>query len=238
VHNQDVWVLKMSKGLGKKQSELLELLKGSDDKYDGVSIVKISTAVEQTGMHQSAVSRGIKSLEERQIVKLITLRTVSKDSIALPVAGSSKQETLSNINQVGKAVKAFTWFDSDLKKENWKVLSETFRSKDEHEQVLLAIKRLKQVNFVFEKVYKELVVFKSGNSYESYRIHPNSSSKKPLGSLDGLAIPLRYIVLESKIKLHILKRVLKELERVGYVNLVYSGDVLGRSDLQDIIGVY
>ena len=48
---------------------------------------------------------------------------------------------------------------------------------------------------------------------------------------------MRYIVLESKVKLHTLKRVLKELERVGYVNLVYSGDVLGRSDKQDIIGV-
>jgi len=230
-------VLKMGKGLGKKQSELLELLKRTDEKYRGVPVVRVSTAIEQTGMYQSAVSRGIKALEERQIVKLITLKTVSKDSIALPVAGSSKQETLTNINQVGKAVKAFTWFDSALKKENWEVLSESFRTKDAHEQVLLAIRRLKQVNFVFEKVYKELRVVESGHSYEAYRVHPNSSSKKSSGSLDGLAIPLRYIVLESKVKLHTLKRVLKELERVGYVNLVYSGDVLGRSDKQDIIGV-
>ena len=146
----------MGKGLGKKQSELLELLKRTDEKYRGVPVVRVSTAIEQTGMYQSAVSRGIKALEERQIVKLITLKTVSKDSIALPVAGSSKQETLTNINQVGKAVKAFTWFDSALKKENWEVLSESFRTKDAHEQVLLAIRRLKQVNFVFEKVYKEL----------------------------------------------------------------------------------
>ncbi len=90
----------MGKGLGKKQSELLELLKRTDEKYRGVPVVRVSTAIEQTGMYQSAVSRGIKALEERQIVKLITLKTVSKDSIALPVAGSSKQETLTNINQV------------------------------------------------------------------------------------------------------------------------------------------
>ena len=227
----------MGKGLGKKQSELLELLKRTDEKYRGSPVVRVSTAIEQTGMHQSAVSRGIKSLEERQIVKLITLNTVSKDSVALPVAGSSKQEILSNINRVGKAVKAFTWFDSALKKENWEVLSESFRSKDDHEQVLLAIRRLKQVNFVFEKVYKERRVLERGYTYEAYSIHPNSSSKKPEGLLDGVAIPLRYIVLESKVKMHILKRVLKELESVGYVNLVYSGDVLGRSDIQDIIGV-
>ena len=129
----------MGKGLGKKQSELLELLKRTDEKYRGVPVVRVSTAIEQTGMYQSAVSRGIKALEERQIVKLITLKTVSKDSIALPVAGSSKQETLTNINQVGKAVKAFTWFDSALKKENWEVLSESFRTKDAHEQVLFDV---------------------------------------------------------------------------------------------------
>lgn len=228
----------MGKGLGKKQSELLELLRSSDETHSGEVIVRISEAIKLTGMHQSAVSRAVKSLEERKIIKLITLEEVSKVSIALPVASSSKQETLSNINQIGKTVKAFTWFDSNLKKENSNVLTESFRSKDEHEQVLLAIRRLKQVNFVFEKVYEERIVLESGRSYHAYRIHSNSSSKQPKGSLYGVAIPLRYIVLESKVKMHILKRVLEELERVGYVNLVYSGDVLGRSDLQDIIGVY
>ena len=49
---------------------------------------------------------------------------------------------------------------------------------------------------------------------------------------------MRYLVLESGFKMHLLKRLVSELEEVGYVRLVYSREVSGNTDFQDIIGLY
>jgi len=143
----------MSNRLGDKQKMLLELLESSCDKHEGENIVKFSSAIEATGVHQSAVSRALKSLEEKKLIKRIVLKEVAKTSITLPVAMSQKDQTLSSYSNRGSIVKAFAKYSSSLKDVNLIVAEEKIRKITDHEKVLLAIKRLRCVNFVFEQVF-------------------------------------------------------------------------------------
>ncbi|AFT76422.1 hypothetical protein ACZ81_19060 [Alteromonas macleodii] len=228
----------MSNRLGDRQTMLLELLESSCDKHEGEKIVKFSNAIEATGMHQSAVSRALKSLEEKKLIKRIVLKEVAKTSVTLPVAMSQEDQTLSSYSNVGNVVKAFAKYSSSLKDVNLIVVEETIRKRTDHEKVLLAIKRLRGVNFVFEQVFHREKTPDHGLTYQTYHFQPNTSSTEIIGNFIGKAIPLRYLVLESGFKMHLLKRLVSELEEVGYVRLVYSREVSGNTDFQDIIGLY
>ena len=71
----------MSNRLGYRQTMSLELFESACDKHEGEKIVKFSNAIEATGMHQSAVSRALKSLEEKKLIKRIVLKEVAKTSV-------------------------------------------------------------------------------------------------------------------------------------------------------------
>ncbi|GLX84148.1 hypothetical protein tloyanaT_04000 [Thalassotalea loyana] len=229
----------MGKGLGKNQIGLLELLENSNDFYSGNKIVKYSVAKEKTDLLDSAVSRALKQLENRKLIKIISIGKKSQESIKLPVKGKKVLKTKVSNSVVGNSFKAYTYFDSPLKRENWEIISQKNRSAKLHEKVLLSLKRLRHVHFVFEDVYESSEQLERyDEKYFKYKIQSDRVLKAPKGKKVGKAIPIKYLTLESGVRNHDLRPCLKELEQFGWVKLVYSTTFYLRDDIQEIIGIY
>jgi hypothetical protein len=228
----------MSKGLGIRQQQLVDLLDTHGETYQGETIVRVSLATKALGIHQSAISRGLKALADRKLIKMVTLVQFTKESITLPSTTRGEVMTLNENKQVGSKVLAYARFDTTLKDYNWEVTEEVVKDKAEHKAVMLALGRLRGVNFVVKKVMEKTDTYHASFNFtprpRAY-IYPERSLKEPEGKLIGMAIPLKYISLESKVPNLRLNKVLSELERTGHVKLAYSG--IDRDSSKKIIGV-
>jgi DNA-binding transcriptional ArsR family regulator len=228
----------MSKGLGRRQAQLLELLDTHSEIYQGEAIVRVAKAIDITGIHQSAMSRGLKTLVDRELIKVIKLGRYSQESLTLPTTVKGKEETLKKTKQVGSTVLAYTKADSALKDSNWQLVNEMTKDKAKHAAVMHALNRLKNVHFIIEKLVESKYTFKFRDDVHdrySFSFYSNQSMSEPDGKVIGSGIPIKYITLESKVPHRELQTILFELAKVGHVKLAYSKNDMLTS--KHVIGV-
>lgn len=227
----------MSKGLGQKQLQLLQLLEKSNEVIEGDKIVWYSHALKELDIHQSALSRALKVLHEKQMIKVVTFSNVEVESVFLPMRGENRKTKICKNSAVGKKTKGFTYFNSKLPEHINNVISESTVELTEHEELLKAISRLRGVNFVKENIVKTKSTYGIGDrDFFHFNLKPQRFSVDK-GVVIGEAIPLKYIGLESGLPNHKIKKLLDELRQSGHVQLVYSHDSGRRNNLQNTIGV-
>lgn len=231
----------MKNRLGKREYDLIQLLDSSSDSYDGNTLVWVSKAADITGMKPSAVSRALKQLVSKKLVKVVSFQEVTVESTVIPKASKGQKAVIQNVKNKGTSRKAYVNVESGLPSEVKIIVNEATTEIANHKSILEALTRLRKVNFVVENVLEYQPSIRiDGVSRPKSNYYKLTSKKlsKDAKSIVGQAIPLKYLIAESNLPNHVVKRVLHDLMLAGHVRLVYaSQNSEAKKDLQRIIGV-